>query len=196
MKKNIFFFILGAIIFGSIGSVVAYNYNAKDVSYTPSDDSWDVNNVEDALKTLYQNKNKDIIDRLKISVDSIKYSESYGIRDKRSTALDLDKGSYMIYIAISNTGNSDANTQSTAYDNSTNTIIRNQDDNCIRLKGRSTVSAPTAQVGNRYTGLWAHVASYICTFPQTTTVEAYHNVSYATSEGYASNIMMQAIKLD
>ena len=52
MKKYIIGFILGAITFGSIGTVVALNYNAKDVSYNPNDENWNVNNVEDAIKDL------------------------------------------------------------------------------------------------------------------------------------------------
>ena len=52
MKKVVFAFILGVIITGSIAGVVAYNYDAKDVSFTPTDSDWNVNNVEDAIKSL------------------------------------------------------------------------------------------------------------------------------------------------
>ena len=56
MKKYILTFILGGLFFGSIGTVVALNYNAKDIEFTPSDSSWNVNNVEDAIKDLKDNK--------------------------------------------------------------------------------------------------------------------------------------------
>ena len=52
-KKIILSFILGGIVFGTISGVVAYNYNAKDVSYEPSDSTWNVNSVEGALGSLY-----------------------------------------------------------------------------------------------------------------------------------------------
>lgn len=52
MKKTVFAFLLGVVLTGSIAGVVALNYNAKDVSYTPSDTNWNVNNVEDAIKDL------------------------------------------------------------------------------------------------------------------------------------------------
>ena len=46
MKKYIIGFMLGAILFGSIG-VVAYTLNANQVSYTPSDKNWKVKTVEE-----------------------------------------------------------------------------------------------------------------------------------------------------
>lgn len=55
MKKMFFAFILGGIIFGSIAGVVAYNYNAKDISYTPNDSSWNVDNIDAAIKDMHSN---------------------------------------------------------------------------------------------------------------------------------------------
>lgn len=52
LKSRVFLVLVTAIISSSITGVVAYNYNAKDVSYTPSDSNWNVNNVEEALKSL------------------------------------------------------------------------------------------------------------------------------------------------
>ena len=52
-KSNILSFILGAIIFGGVGTVVAATILAKDVSYTPKDTSWQVDNVKDAIEDLY-----------------------------------------------------------------------------------------------------------------------------------------------
>ena len=51
MKKIIIGIILGGILFGS--GVYAASYYAKDVTYTPTDESWEVSNVEDALNDLY-----------------------------------------------------------------------------------------------------------------------------------------------
>lgn len=53
MKKNIFYFILGAIIFGGIGTVLAATLLATDVAYTPEDNTWEVNNVQEAIDDLY-----------------------------------------------------------------------------------------------------------------------------------------------
>ena len=54
IKNNIVGFILGAILFGSIG-VVAYTLNATQVSYTPSDKTWKVKTVEEAINDMKEN---------------------------------------------------------------------------------------------------------------------------------------------
>ena len=59
IKNPIFTFIIGLIIAGSIG-VIAATYNAKQITYTPSDNSWDVNNVNSALDSIKQDKNMEI----------------------------------------------------------------------------------------------------------------------------------------
>ena len=51
-------FILGGIIFSSITGVIAYQFSAKDISYTPSNSNWKVNNVSDAIDELELYKQK------------------------------------------------------------------------------------------------------------------------------------------
>ena len=98
IKNPIFTFILGAIIFGSIGSVVAYNYNAKDIGYTPSDNTWEVNNVGDALKDLKdqkdENKTYSFIDK------GIEEFQGSRIQNKTLTKT-IDKGKYIVATADS-----------------------------------------------------------------------------------------------
>lgn len=53
MKKNILCFILGMIVAGGVAGVVAYSYNAKDVGYTPNDNTWNVSSTKQALDDLY-----------------------------------------------------------------------------------------------------------------------------------------------
>ena len=57
-KSNIFSFILGAVIFGSIGAVSAYALLAKDVSFNPSDSTWKAKDVASALDELYERTDK------------------------------------------------------------------------------------------------------------------------------------------
>ena len=55
IKSNIKIFVavvITMIVTASITGVVAYNYSAKDISYTSSDSNWNVNNVEDAINSL------------------------------------------------------------------------------------------------------------------------------------------------
>ena len=53
LKSRVFIFIATAVVFSSIGGVVASQILATNVSYTPSDNSWNVNNVNSAINDLY-----------------------------------------------------------------------------------------------------------------------------------------------
>lgn len=59
LKSRIFTFILGALIFGSIGVVSAHTILANDIGYTPKDTTWkksngeDITNVSEAIDELY-----------------------------------------------------------------------------------------------------------------------------------------------
>ena len=52
-KSNIFSFILGAVIFGSIGVLATSSILASSISFEPTDNAWNVNNVQDAINDLY-----------------------------------------------------------------------------------------------------------------------------------------------
>ena len=101
MKKTIFAFLLGVILTGSIAGVVAYNYNAKDVSYTPTDNNWNVNNVEDAIKELRNSHNSNII-YYKGTNNSSNGIESYTILHDNDNAMIVSGQSAFEY-SINNT---------------------------------------------------------------------------------------------
>lgn len=52
-KNPIFMFILGALIFSSITVSAAYTLYANSVGYTPKASGWNVDNVGDAIDSLY-----------------------------------------------------------------------------------------------------------------------------------------------
>lgn len=52
-KNPIFTFALGALVFGGIAGVSAYNIFANDIGYAPQDSTWNVNNVKGAIDDLY-----------------------------------------------------------------------------------------------------------------------------------------------
>ena len=57
LKSNsLFIFILGGIVFGSIGIYGANIYESNEVEYTPTDSNWNVNTVNDAINSLYSMK--------------------------------------------------------------------------------------------------------------------------------------------
>ena len=62
MKKRtiaIIAFILGAIMFSGVSSVVAYSFASNQVGFTPNDGAWQVNSVGDAINDLYIKKTGD-----------------------------------------------------------------------------------------------------------------------------------------
>ena len=59
MKGTIIGVLVGGIIFGSVGSVAAYNLRSNQITYQPTDSAWKVNNVEDAINSLYIAKTGD-----------------------------------------------------------------------------------------------------------------------------------------
>ena len=59
-KKIIITSIICFLISGTIG-VVAYKAAAKDITFTPSNENWQVDNVEDAVNDLYNKNNSDYI---------------------------------------------------------------------------------------------------------------------------------------
>lgn len=88
IKNNILGFILGALIFGSIG-VYAYNYKATDVKYTPEDHDWDVSNVQEAINDLKKNKT--------LTFGNAEYTTNQGtVSSNRSTSIKVNAGKYLI----------------------------------------------------------------------------------------------------
>ena len=53
INNPIFTFIIGSVLFGSIGSIYAYRLLAEQVEYNPEENSWNVSNVDNALDNLY-----------------------------------------------------------------------------------------------------------------------------------------------
>ena len=95
MKKALIGFILGGIIFGSIGIYATSLYYAKDISYEPSDASWEVSNVNDALNNLYS---------MKIELDNIKNLGN-------ATAADILSGKTAVVKGKTITGTNDGGTK-------------------------------------------------------------------------------------
>ena len=52
-KNTLFGFIIGLIITSSVGVIATTLYYSNEVSYTPEDNNWNVDNVKDALDSLY-----------------------------------------------------------------------------------------------------------------------------------------------
>lgn len=62
MKKKIFLILIGiaigGLLFGTISAAIAIAYEASDITYAPSDTSWQVSNVQSAIDDLYSKSEK------------------------------------------------------------------------------------------------------------------------------------------
>ena len=59
VKLTLIGFILGGLIFGSIGTVFALTYRASDITYSPTDNTWNVTTVGEAINDLALSKTSD-----------------------------------------------------------------------------------------------------------------------------------------
>lgn len=76
MKKNIFILIIGIFIGSIITVSAAILYNAKDIEFIPSDASWNVDNMQDAINDI---KN-DVLEKkhvIKLASLQLAYGVSY-----------------------------------------------------------------------------------------------------------------------
>ena len=118
IKNPIFAFILGAIIFGGIGTVVAATILAKDVSYTPKDTTWKVDNVKDAIDDLYTKANKEILNKFTISIDSDSYSSTrIGRYDLNFSGSITDNYKYFKVLSVEKLGNTTKTCEIKAWSN-------------------------------------------------------------------------------
>jgi len=107
-KKVLLLIILTAIISSTI-SVAAVKLTAKEIGFKSSDETWQVNNVEDAVNSLY-NESKNSINGYhfsKINVSAIFYeanNTTYGGATANTITLDVDKLSTLTIESTSNTG--------------------------------------------------------------------------------------------
>ena len=81
MKKILFGIVLGIIV-GTATTVVAATYLANKISYTPSDSSWNVDNVSDALDYLKENSGKIVYKGMTISYDKTTNQLKYYYNNK------------------------------------------------------------------------------------------------------------------
>ena len=71
-SNSLFTFILGGLIFGCIGIYGSNVYESDTIEYIPTDNSWGVNNVNEAINSLYSIKTN--LDATKTELNSTKTS--------------------------------------------------------------------------------------------------------------------------
>lgn len=122
----VFTFILGALIFGSIGVVSAYNLFASNIGYTPKDSSWNVDNVNDALDDLATKIKPNYTDIYRVTPS---FSEqTLSTKDKTlndNITVEAIPSTYKNLTSNTTASASDIKTGKTAYDNNGNLITGN-----------------------------------------------------------------------
>lgn len=194
MKKIIFAFILGAVIFSTITAIAVTQINANQITYTKNGTD---TTVDAALNDLYTEANKDILTRLNLSSSKITTNDSYGFRiPNRSTTLDLTTGSYLVVVAYHDTGGV---TGTSNVSNNSNIIsLSYNNGSCTRLSGRRLFNYISPFGGNANLNYVSYeaIAIYSCKFTQNLTLNISSNDAPSENEGQESHIMAQAIKLD
>ncbi len=95
LESRTFFFVLGALIFGSISAVLAYDYVSSSFSFTPDDEEWPVENVTEALDDLYSVTNTCEFG-CPYEHDSVVYTSNY--IGEQDTFTPLCSGTYKIEV--------------------------------------------------------------------------------------------------
>lgn len=153
MKKNILCFILGGIIFGTIGVGATYVYTARDISFLPSDENWNVSNASEAISSL-----KDDLNTVNNNVSEYKNNIAQTLTDNGITTNsndsfetidnNIDDGinNYKSQINTCNSNYSTLNTNFTNYKKGVTTALKNKGVNV-------TESSTLAQVETGINGM-------------------------------------------
>ncbi|MBR1416290.1 MAG: hypothetical protein IJ572_00540 [Bacilli bacterium] len=154
IKSRIFSFFLGAIIFGFFGVVYAENFLARDVSYEPKDDNFEVDNVSDALDYLYENVN--------LKFNQAQYSVSVGPGNSKTNSITLTKGKYILLIVDGFSAGTPTSIASSYSVNSKN-ITCSTASNCIikKLSGYASRAQATAKENDSQ---YHYVLQDVCSF--------------------------------
>lgn len=129
--------ILGTIVgilIGTSVTVYAYNYQAKDIIFTPTDKSWEVDNVEEALDEIYKkSKYEEYTGSITIKPSDLKQTLSTKDRFlKDNIVIESIPNDYKKLSTQTTATSSHILSGKTAYDNNGNLITGNVlVDNCV-----------------------------------------------------------------
>ena len=131
MKKvfsnPIFTFILGAIIFGGMGTVIAVNISSSMVEYDNTSSGLEATTVEGAINELYIDASKKIATN---SFGQAQYSELLTkMNSLKTQTISLNKGKYLVSYIISYAGSNNSKTYS---DNTTEISSALTCNNCTK----------------------------------------------------------------
>lgn len=196
MKKNLinslFCFLCGAIVFGGISVYATAGILSKDVLYAPTNTDFVVDNVSDALDTLYSDATASAYDRLSFESDR---NISYGNRKTSRTAiLTLEAGTYLIF---STSVNAKAPSATTSTEAETTVNFTNTTGICDVLDGYQINRTATTAYPNTssYGGFITDTGIWKCKFTEQSVITVETTYSSANTT-VAQLIKLYSIKLD
>ena len=77
LNSKLFFFILGALVFGTVSAVFAYSYTADQIGFTPIDTNWNVDNNKAALDWLYNFEAKKLVN---YNMFFVEYNQHFAVK--------------------------------------------------------------------------------------------------------------------
>ncbi len=95
LSNRLFIFIISGVFFASVTLYAANIYYANEIKYTPTDLSWNVTDVNEALNDLYNKYNNNRINIPIISLQAVNGSKCYlvfDITNKKKLSFDLSFG--------------------------------------------------------------------------------------------------------
>lgn len=164
-------------------------YNAKDITYKNSN-NLSISNVSGALDDLY---NKTKIDYLNKNYD-LKYNYSLGVRNIRSSSLELESGNYIIY----------GNSVFTATNVTSNVEqidiykieISKGSASCNELKNSRFISHSSDYItGTKYSGAVTSIGIWSCQLTEKTTISISTSKDLSGLTNSAEGVIINAIKL-
>ena len=167
MKRKVFSFILGAVIFGSISSVLAFSYFAYDSEYNTPDSSWDVSDVAGALDYLHV-LSKDPL--YKLSPDYVQgtYKQAHG-SSSNNLSINTAKGKYLVLLIYSYAGATTS--RNVASTRSSNVSLTPTNGTCTILDSKGyTSGGATIYSGSQYFDHTLDFIFYRCEFTSSGTL--------------------------
>lgn len=193
-NKKLFLGLVIGFIFSGVTVYAATQCLATDITFIPNNSEWNVSNVNEALNYLYIEENKEIFEKLDLNVTANGYAGDKLLG--MSTSVDLDKGNYLIFGAMSYTSPQTTGTNFTQ-DSSEQISLTSTSGDCAFISGRVSISFPS-KIYTTTLYLRAYTFTYIwkCELDSSATIEIADDNMGSEDNRLPGIVSIQAVKLD
>ena len=182
LKSRTFSFLLGAIIFGFIGAASAANFFASSIPFTPTDTSWTVDNVSDALDDL-----KNDIARF----DNLEVVSFQGNRGKsRTLTKELTRGKYVVVIVDAVSATPSSRHTTTLRDFDTDTSLTCNHCSIVRKTAKYVDVSATGTSNSGYQSNYYFYSLYEVKIAQESDIITYVGYEYPAYNTLPQNIQL------